>query len=95
MFKDDRKMAMIGVFRNNKCRPVCYACCCFVVEEMEADSLSWPLVIAVVKKMFGRSGGVTQAVKCLPSNHEALSSNPSTVEKQTKDDVWNNYILYI
>jgi hypothetical protein len=30
----------------------------------------------------GRAGGLPQAVKCLPSGHEALSSNPSATHTQ-------------
>jgi hypothetical protein len=31
-----------------------------------------------------RIGGVTQVVACLPSKHEALSSNPSTIKTKQK-----------
>jgi hypothetical protein len=31
-----------------------------------------------------RAGGVTQAVECLPSKHEALSSNTSTKRKKKR-----------
>jgi hypothetical protein len=37
------------------------------------------------KKFFkNRAGGVSQAVECLSSKHETLSSNPSTAKKKKK-----------
>jgi hypothetical protein len=35
------------------------------------------------EKMF-RAGRVAQEIECLPSNHEALSSNPSATKKKKK-----------
>jgi hypothetical protein len=34
-----------------------------------------------------RAGGMVQVVECLPSNHEVLSSNPSTAKRKKKERI--------
>jgi hypothetical protein len=36
------------------------------------------------QKLLSRAGGVAQAVECLPTKGEALSSSPSTTQKKNK-----------
>jgi hypothetical protein len=37
---------------------------------------------------------MAQVVKRLPSKHEALSSNPSTVQKRKEKNITKTYFLY-
>jgi hypothetical protein len=43
------------------------------------------------------AGGVAQPAACLPSKPEALSSNPSTIEKKERkeDPFWQNSINFL
>jgi hypothetical protein len=43
-----------------------------------------------------RAGGMAQAVECLPSEHKALSSNPSTKNNSKKENLkWPITLKYI
>jgi hypothetical protein len=37
-----------------------------------------------------RAGGLTQVIECLPSKHEALSSNPNTAKTKTTTNSRNS-----
>jgi hypothetical protein len=42
----------------------------------------------------GGAGRVAQVVECLPSAHEALSSNPSAIKTKTKNLMLLHDLLY-